>query len=116
MSSLGNVAELSSRTGFSQSNPKLNLPNLLELTPDTFFQDTPIPAQGNLSPTLLNIELDITRISNRILVMGRCWPHRTDKEAHRNNIDELCLFLNSKYYPLINVLTLILNIDMAKII
>lgn len=46
---------------------------------------------------ILKLELDITRISNRILVMGRAWHHRTLQSSHCNNIDELGIFLQTRY-------------------
>lgn len=82
------------------------LENLLELTSDPLFKEGPqagkrsgATASGNLSPTLATLkklDLDITRISDRLLVMGRTWTHGTDKASHRNNISELSQFLNAR--------------------
>lgn len=46
---------------------------------------------------LRKLKLDITRISDRLLVIGRCWNYRTDQEACRNNIEEVACFLNARY-------------------
>lgn len=83
------------------------LENLLELTPDPLFKEglqtagkkSGTTASECLSPTLAGLtklDLDITRISNRLLVMGRTWTHGTDKASHRNNIGELSQFLNAR--------------------
>ncbi|KAJ3289123.1 hypothetical protein HK104_007721, partial [Borealophlyctis nickersoniae] len=41
--------------------------------------------------------LDITRITNRVIAMGLCWRHRTEKKSHRNNVDDIARFLNMRY-------------------
>ncbi|KAJ3307681.1 hypothetical protein HDU76_004444, partial [Blyttiomyces sp. JEL0837] len=41
--------------------------------------------------------LDLTRITNRIIASGLCWRQRTERKSHRNNIDELAWFLNTRY-------------------
>lgn len=92
--------DLSVRTGLSSQTMMENLGNLLELSHDPHFRDLPAssprePRAGNPPPPV-NADLDISRISNRLLVMGRCWNHRTDREAHRNSIDDLARFLNFK--------------------
>lgn len=73
--------------------------DLLEWKADVLFGET---ADSNIRLTpvlaqLVKFDLDISRISNRLLVMGRCWSRRTDKAAHRNNIDDLSTLLNTKY-------------------
>lgn len=42
-------------------------------------------------------ELDITRITNRIIVMGLPWRSRSEKKSHRNNVEDLSRFLNTRY-------------------
>lgn len=79
--------------GFSFSRD--NLENLLELTPDAYYKDA-VVAKVEVPTAIAKMDLDITRISNRLLVMSRCWTHRSDKDSHRNNIDELSLFLNTR--------------------
>lgn len=92
--------------GIFLANEGEGLANLLELSPDPLFKEGLQPGgkpamatPGNLSPalaTLTRLDLDITRISNRLLVMGRTWTHGTDRSSHRNNIGELAQFLNAR--------------------
>lgn len=96
--------------------------DLLELSEDPFYTvpgHTSVSKRGSflrqttsqeeISPfveKLRKLNLDITRISDRILVMGRCWTYRTDKAACRNNIEEIACFLNARYeknYLIINL-------------
>ena len=71
--------DLVGRTGFSQVREHLS--DLLTTT-----TTTPGPFE----------QLDVTRVSDRLLVMGRAWSHRTDKESHRNNVNELATVLNAR--------------------
>jgi len=41
--------------------------------------------------------LDIKRITNRVIAMGMCWRNRTESKSHRNNVDEMAKFLNTRY-------------------
>ncbi|KAJ3118312.1 hypothetical protein HDU96_002469 [Phlyctochytrium bullatum] len=41
--------------------------------------------------------LDLTRITNRILAAGLPWKNRTDRKGHRNNAEDLALFLNTRF-------------------
>lgn len=89
--------------------PEKILQDLLELSPDPFFPEKDQgkklgflklndPSKSNVVlEKLTRMNLDLTRISNRVLVMGRCWAYRTDREAHRNNLDEIACFLNARY-------------------
>lgn len=42
-------------------------------------------------------ELDITHVSQRIVVMGLPWKQRTEKRIHRNQIDHVAKYINSSY-------------------
>ncbi|KAI8849820.1 hypothetical protein BC829DRAFT_416504 [Chytridium lagenaria] len=57
------------------------------------------PPQLPRDPTFRKMAsvLDITRITNRIMACGLCWKHRTEKKSHRNNIDDMALFLNTRF-------------------
>jgi hypothetical protein len=102
--------------------PQNPFSDLLELSEDPFYiapGHTNVSKLGNflrsaksqeeINPViekLRKLNLDITRISNRILVMGRCWTYRTDKAACRNNVEEIACFLNARYeknYLIINL-------------
>lgn len=96
--------DLTVRTGLSSQTME-NLQNLLEISHEPCFRDMSAyhshpdnkNTSGSSSSQVATLDLDITRVSNRLLVMGRCWTHRTDKDSHRNNIDDLALFLNVRY-------------------
>ena len=51
-------------------------------------------------------DLDITEITNRIYVIGGIWKQKTQKESHKNNLDQLKRFLITKKHLLINLHTL----------
>lgn len=107
---------LTAAVGFGPEQP---LKDLLDLKPDPFFPEkeqgtaskklsflkvsdpnatTPSTQREDLIvEQLTKLNLDLTRISDRILVMGRCWMYRTDREACRNNIEEVACFLNARY-------------------
>jgi hypothetical protein len=42
-------------------------------------------------------ELDITRITDRILAMGMCWKNRTERKSCRNNTDEAAHYLSATF-------------------
>lgn len=101
------MSTFTAAVGFG-SNQQLQ--DLLELTPDPYFPDhgptkkiqSFLKISDSSKPDLVlekltKLNLDLTRISNRILVMGRCWNYRTDREACRNNIEEAACFLNARY-------------------
>lgn len=107
-------------------------PNLLDCSPDPFFPErdhappkklaflkvTEPPRQdsNNLPEKMAKLNLDLTRISNRILVMGRCWNYRTDREANRNNLEESACFLNARYeksYLIFNMSSTDLKYDLS---
>ena len=46
---------------------------------------------------LLFKKLDITRITNRIIVCATPWEGPTDPLYHHNNLNELASFLNTRY-------------------
>lgn len=48
-------------------------------------------------PLLSKVDLDMTRISDRIVTISQCWKHRTEKLSCRNNVNEMFAFLNSRY-------------------
>lgn len=75
--------------------------NLLDISPDHFYSiaTTNTSSKSHVPKIVHSLDLDITRISDRIIVMGRCWNHRTDKATFRNNINEIALFLNTRYSP-----------------
>lgn len=52
-----------------------------------------------ISPKLQKIvqNLDITRITNRLIVCGLPWRQRTERGSRRNNVDDLATFLNFRY-------------------
>lgn len=93
------------RMGGSHLHEHLN--DLLELSDDPYFPplEPSSPKGGHkesreaLSPTIKKIDLDMTRVSNRLLVSSRFWDHKTDKEGHRNNTHETATFLNARYPP-----------------
>ena len=61
------------------------------------FGTQPPPPPRDSSFRKLAEGLDITRITNRIIAMGMCWRQRTEKKSHRNNIDDLARFLNTRH-------------------
>lgn len=57
---------------------------------------SPLPPQ--VRPNFFSkIDLDITRISDRIIVISQCWRHRTEKKSFRNNVHEMAIFLETRY-------------------
>jgi len=77
------------------------------LTNDPFFPERTHFPHGNdsLIPPLPNDRyfqsiknnLDITRITDRLLVMGSVWKNITEKRSARNNIDEVAYFIKTRY-------------------
>lgn len=45
----------------------------------------------------LKSKLDITYLEDDLIAVGQPWVNRTEKEAKRNNVIELCNFLDEKY-------------------
>lgn len=101
---------MSSFTAAVGFGPNQQLQDLLELSHDPYFPDQgpskkiqsflkiTDPSKPDLIlEKLTKLNLDLTRVSSRILVMGRCWNYRTDREACRNNVDEAACFLNARY-------------------
>ena len=41
--------------------------------------------------------LDLTRITNRIIASGLPWKKKTERASHRNNIDDLSKFLDTRF-------------------
>lgn len=41
--------------------------------------------------------LDLTRLTEKFMLMGLPWKHRTEKRSHRNNINDLAQLLNSRF-------------------
>ncbi|KAJ3414886.1 hypothetical protein HDV05_005950 [Chytridiales sp. JEL 0842] len=41
--------------------------------------------------------LDVTRVTNRVLACGLPWDKATDKRAHRNNVNDLARFLETRF-------------------
>ena len=46
---------------------------------------------------LLDNELDVTRITDRLLAIGMIWKRRSERKSCRNNLDDLAKLLNGKY-------------------
>lgn len=77
------------------------------LTFDPFFPERTHFPHGNdsLIPPLPNDRyfqsiknnLDITRITDRLVVMGSVWKNITEKRSARNNIDEISYFIKARY-------------------
>lgn len=107
---LSNLGSSTSALGVEAAFQKV-----LELSADPLFPDRPSGPSKKLSflktadstsgskekdvvkEKLLKMNLDLTRVSNRLLVMGRCWAYRTDREGCRNNADEVACFLGARY-------------------
>lgn len=83
------------------------------LTRDPFFQDSaffpPFPGSpsflyGTLPPApkdsrLLKLisQIDMTRITNRLIIAGLFWKEKTDKTSKRNNLGDGATFLNQRF-------------------
>ena len=42
-------------------------------------------------------DLDVTRITNRLVACGLPWRQRTERGSRRNNVEDLARFLNFRY-------------------
>lgn len=84
--------------------------NVMDLNEDPYFwRETPHPrkkydrlpanAKSSAEPpvAVTKLDLDMSRISNRIIAMGMWWKLRTEKMSHRNNVEEVAMFLNARY-------------------
>jgi hypothetical protein len=69
--------------------------NLAVISGDHRRSPPPLPAD----PTFRRIvqDLDMTRLTDRILVMGSVWKQRTEKGSRRNNLNDVGRFLNTRY-------------------
>ncbi|TPX32548.1 hypothetical protein SmJEL517_g04398 [Synchytrium microbalum] len=55
----------------------------------------PMPRDSRFYDLLQN--LDVTRITNRVLACGLPWKNRSEKKSRRNNVEELGVFLTARY-------------------
>ncbi|KAI8915617.1 hypothetical protein EDD86DRAFT_196458 [Gorgonomyces haynaldii] len=64
---------------------------------DQIHQGPQAPSQVPMELSVIFKQLDIVRITNRIIVCGTPIKGKTDASLHMNNIADLALFLNTRY-------------------
>lgn len=77
----------------SKDNPFYSV---LNLTQDEDYRDEGSTKNRRRSKSRLN-DLDINRISDRLIVSGMFWNNRTERMSFRNNIEQAAEFLKQKY-------------------
>ena len=78
---------------------------------------TPRRRQAPRTPPRSAYDLDVTAILPQLYCMGQPWMHRTNKEGHKNNIDEVVAFLESRFenhYLIFNLTGNTLEADCQK--
>ena len=97
ISSSSAAAGSSGNTGESSNKPNKKLPANSSTTPSksTSVSKRRQEEDQELDDVMHN--LDVTRLSSRLLLMGMLWKHRSEKRSHRINVDELSKVLNGRY-------------------
>ena len=78
---------------------------LLTLTYDPYYRQEydfhdSIESQARsqiVPPDIQALDLDITKISDRLIAMGQPWRYRTEKLSRKNNIEDVSHFLSTRY-------------------
>lgn len=75
----------------------------------TRARDIPPPLPSDPEFSKISRELDITRITNRLIVSGLPWKNRSEIGSNRNSIEDLSRFLNVRYGNSYMIFNLVAN-------